>query len=74
MVMARDSQAASGVLPDDAPGHTGFTGTSIWLDPGASETYVLLTNRVHPVVPPLDFQPVRREFHRLAKRLLGSRS
>jgi len=29
-------------------GHTGFTGTSIWLDP-ASETFVvLLTNRVHP--------------------------
>ncbi|HSE36227.1 MAG TPA: exo-beta-N-acetylmuramidase NamZ domain-containing protein [Blastocatellia bacterium] len=29
-------------------GHTGFTGTSLWLDP-ASETFVvLLTNRVHP--------------------------
>jgi len=29
-------------------GHTGYTGTSIWIDP-ASQTYViLLTNRVHP--------------------------
>jgi uncharacterized protein YbbC (DUF1343 family)/CubicO group peptidase (beta-lactamase class C family) len=29
-------------------GHTGFTGTSIWIDP-ASQTYVvLLTNAVHP--------------------------
>ena len=29
-------------------GHTGFTGTSLWLDPG-SETYViLLANSVHP--------------------------
>jgi len=29
-------------------GHTGFTGTSLWLDP-ASDSYVLiLTNRVHP--------------------------
>ena len=29
-------------------GHTGFTGTSIWIDP-ASQTYVvLLTNSVHP--------------------------
>jgi CubicO group peptidase (beta-lactamase class C family) len=72
-VMARDSQAASGVLPDDAPGHTGFTGTSIWLDPGASATFVLLTNRVHPVVPPHDFQPVRRGFHRMAKDLLERR-
>ena len=31
-------------------GHTGFTGTSIWIDP-ASQTYVvLLTNAVHPEV------------------------
>jgi uncharacterized protein YbbC (DUF1343 family) len=30
-------------------GHTGFTGTSIWIDP-TSQTYViLLTNAVHPV-------------------------
>jgi len=33
-------------------GHTGFTGTSIWVDP-ASETFiVLLTNSVHPRVRP----------------------
>lgn len=29
-------------------GHLGFTGTSIWLDPGAELVGVLLTNRVHP--------------------------
>src|SRR5262245_35759074 len=29
-------------------GHTGFTGTSIWLDPGSETFVVLLTNRVHP--------------------------
>lgn len=29
-------------------GHTGFTGTSLWLDPGANRFTVLLTNRVHP--------------------------
>ncbi|HEX4134662.1 MAG TPA: exo-beta-N-acetylmuramidase NamZ domain-containing protein [Bryobacteraceae bacterium] len=42
----------SGVRGDLFPvgsfGHTGFTGTSIWIDP-ASKTYVvLLTNSVHP--------------------------
>jgi len=42
----------SGVRGDLFPvgsfGHTGFTGTSIWIDP-ASQTYVvLLTNAVHP--------------------------
>jgi CubicO group peptidase (beta-lactamase class C family) len=29
-------------------GHTGFTGTSLWLDPSADLFAVLLTNRVHP--------------------------
>jgi uncharacterized protein YbbC (DUF1343 family)/CubicO group peptidase (beta-lactamase class C family) len=36
------------LFPIGSYGHTGFTGTSIWLDP-ASQTYViLLTNAVHP--------------------------
>ena len=29
-------------------GHTGFTGTSIWIDPESKLWCVLLTNRVHP--------------------------
>ncbi len=29
-------------------GHTGFTGTSIWIDPVADVYVVFLTNRVHP--------------------------
>jgi CubicO group peptidase (beta-lactamase class C family) len=29
-------------------GHTGFTGTSLWIDPSAGVASVLLTNRVHP--------------------------
>jgi uncharacterized protein YbbC (DUF1343 family)/CubicO group peptidase (beta-lactamase class C family) len=36
------------LFPVGSFGHTGFTGTSIWIDP-ASRTYVvLLTNSVHP--------------------------
>jgi len=31
-----------------AYGHTGFTGTSIWIDPQKQLFIVLLTNRVHP--------------------------
>ncbi|MCP3978970.1 MAG: beta-lactamase family protein [bacterium] len=65
-VAASASKAARGVLPDDAPGHVGFTGTSLWLDPAASGFYVLLTNRVHPYVETSDFQEIRREFHRAA--------
>jgi CubicO group peptidase (beta-lactamase class C family) len=29
-------------------GHTGFTGTSLWIDPQGDRFCVLLTNRVHP--------------------------
>ena len=38
------------LFPVGSFGHTGYTGTSIWIDP-ASQTYVvLLTNSVHPHV------------------------
>ena len=36
------------LLPVGSYGHTGFTGTSLWIDP-TTETYIiLLTNAVHP--------------------------
>jgi CubicO group peptidase (beta-lactamase class C family) len=68
---ARDCEAARGALPDDAPGHTGFTGTSVWLVPRSGEVFVLLTNRVHPHVTGIDFQPVRRGFHAVAAAANG---
>jgi CubicO group peptidase (beta-lactamase class C family) len=68
LVLAGHATAARGVLPAGAPGHTGFTGTSVWLDPDEDALYVLLTNRVHPAVDAGGFQAVRRGFHRLARR------
>ena len=35
-------------LSDAAVGHTGFTGTSLWIDPRQNLYVVLLTNRVYP--------------------------
>ena len=32
----------------DSVGHTGFTGTGLWIDPKAHIAWALLTNRVHP--------------------------
>jgi uncharacterized protein YbbC (DUF1343 family)/CubicO group peptidase (beta-lactamase class C family) len=29
-------------------GHTGFTGTSIWIDPGSRTAVIFLSNRLHP--------------------------
>lgn len=34
-------------LSEHAYGHTGYTGTSIWIDPDRSMFVILLTNRVH---------------------------
>jgi CubicO group peptidase (beta-lactamase class C family) len=47
-------------------GHTGFTGTSVWIDPDCDRIFVLLTNRVHPSVKERDFNSVRRRFHEMA--------
>jgi len=73
MVAAAHAAAARGILDADAPGHTGFTGTSMWLEPAVGGAYVLLTNRVHPIVPRREFAAVRRGFHRIASRLVRGR-
>jgi uncharacterized protein YbbC (DUF1343 family)/CubicO group peptidase (beta-lactamase class C family) len=36
------------LLPVGSYGHTGFTGTSMWIDPSTRTYIVLLTNAVHP--------------------------
>lgn len=43
-------------------GHTGFTGTSLWIDPDRDLVVVLLTNRVHPTVK-TDYQITRANFN-----------
>ena len=49
--MLKFSVNASYVTQEVSPesyGHTGFTGTLIWIDPRYNLTYILLTNRVYP--------------------------
>lgn len=36
------------LFPIGSYGHTGFTGTSIWIDPTTNSYVILLTNSVHP--------------------------
>jgi uncharacterized protein YbbC (DUF1343 family)/CubicO group peptidase (beta-lactamase class C family) len=36
------------LLPVGSFGHTGFTGTSLWIDPATKTFVILLTNAVHP--------------------------
>ena len=55
-------------MSDRAIGHTGFTGTSLWVDPARDAYYVLLTNRVLASDTSDDIQRVRREFHDAANQ------
>lgn len=50
-------------------GHTGFTGTSIWLDPDHGSYAILLTNRVHPTRADRGFAAIRARFHTVAAAL-----
>ncbi len=36
------------LFPPTGYGHTGFTGTSIWVDPGTSTYIIVMSNSVHP--------------------------
>ncbi|HEY4009416.1 MAG TPA: sodium/solute symporter [Acidobacteriaceae bacterium] len=36
------------IFPIGSFGHTGFTGTSLWMDPGSDTYVVLLANAIHP--------------------------
>ena len=53
-------------LSPRAFGHTGFTGTSVWVDPDVDRIFVFFTNRVHPCAAPIPMQRLRGEFHRMA--------
>ncbi len=50
-------------FPDDAIGHLGFTGTSIWLVPSWDLVAVLLTNRLHPRDERSAIRALRPAFH-----------
>ena len=43
---ASDQHSSGTLFSSEAYGHTGYTGTSIWVDPRRALTVVLLTNRV----------------------------
>jgi uncharacterized protein YbbC (DUF1343 family)/CubicO group peptidase (beta-lactamase class C family) len=42
------SRPRGDLFPPGSFGHTGFTGTSLWIDPASRSFVVFLSNRVHP--------------------------
>ncbi len=65
-LLSHPGHAATGMLSPRAFGHTGFTGTSVFIDPDRDRIMVLLTNRVHPCANPIAMQRIRGHFHTLA--------
>jgi CubicO group peptidase (beta-lactamase class C family) len=57
------SSSCGTLMSPHAIGHTGFTGTSLWIDPDRQVYVVLLTNRVHPTRTNEAIGSVRRELH-----------
>lgn len=43
-----ENSSAGTLMSKQAFGHTGFTGTSMWMDPQTRVFVIILTNRVHP--------------------------
>ncbi len=58
--------SAGPALSPRAFGHTGFTGTSVWIDPKADRILILLAHRTGAIE---NLNAKRREFHRLALSL-----
>jgi CubicO group peptidase (beta-lactamase class C family) len=57
------SSSCGGRMSAAAFGHVGFTGTSLWIDPGRDRYFVLLTNRAAGGGTLDEMRAVRREFH-----------
>jgi len=58
------------LFPVGSFGHTGFTGTSFWLDPASNTYVILLTNSIHPHQRKT-INPLRSEVATIAARAAG---
>lgn len=60
---AEEGSSAGDHFSEGSFGHTGFTGTSMWIDPNRRIGVILLTNRVHPTRKRGGMTQVRADFH-----------
>jgi CubicO group peptidase (beta-lactamase class C family) len=71
---ALEGSSAGKYFSRDSVGHTGFTGTSIWMDLEKDVIAILLTNRVHPKRDNDKIKQFRPVFHDAVMEALGIRS
>lgn len=67
-----DSWPISDLASDNSYGHTGFTGTFVWVDPDKEMVFVFLSNRVYPDAEnwKISKQRIRIKAHRMAYEFL----
>jgi CubicO group peptidase (beta-lactamase class C family) len=72
--LAETKDSTAGLdLPRNSFGHSGFTGTSCWIDSVRERVFILLTNRTHArALPFANINSVRRRFHSLAVTALDN--
>ena len=58
-----ENSSAGRLFSPTSFGHTGFTGTSLWIDPEREIVAILLTNRVHPTRENGGITRLRPAFH-----------
>jgi len=69
---ATGGNSAGSQLSRSSFGHTGFTGTSLWIDPQRDLYIILLTNRVHPTRKNAKIGAVRKELADAIVRAIDS--
>lgn len=73
-----DKASKENINAPDAPvssyGHTGFTGTCVWVDPENKLVYVFLSNRIHPSVKnwKLNTLEIRQRIHQIVYNAMNS--
>ena len=68
---AAQNSSAGRHFSRNSVGHTGFTGTSVWVDLDRDVFVILLTNRVHPTRDNEKIKTFRPELHDLIMEELG---
>lgn len=63
MIKAPEDSSAGDLFSPDSYGHTGFTGTSLWIDPARRLVVACLTNRVYPGREKIGVHAFQRALH-----------
>ncbi|MBN1901106.1 serine hydrolase [Candidatus Sumerlaeota bacterium] len=69
-ILGGENVGSSGGLGTGSYGHTGFTGTSIWIDPRYDAFAILLMNAIHPDREKADRGAARKPFYQAVKEAM----